>query len=312
MKGKKTVLNYLEIELKTILMGIDEKFFENIQEIRLRTNRPLIIVHKETEYFIDINANLCTSLTNAYKPTILQIQKSLELISEHSLYAFNEELKNGYITLLGGHRVGLTGRTVIENGKVKTLKNINGLNIRISHEIKGCSSSIIKYMVESEVLNTMIISPPGCGKTTLLRDIIRSISDGIPNIINGQAVGVVDERSEIAGCYKGNPQNDVGIRTDVLDSCPKAEGMIMLLRAMSPKVIAVDEIGKNEDIYAIESIINAGIKLICTVHGYSIGNIQDKEVFRDLLKRKIFKRYIVLKNVGIIKSIYNENFEQIK
>ena len=127
-------------------------------------------------------------------------------------------------------------------------------------------NKIIDYIIKDGVKHTMIISPPLCGKTTLLRDIIRQISNGVNGILEGQTVGVVDERSEIAGCYNGIPQNNIGLRTDVLDCCPKSEGMIMLLRSMSPKVIAVDEIGSKDDIFAIDEIINAGVKVICTVN----------------------------------------------
>lgn len=314
MNIKKILLNYFDTETKKILNILNEEFFNGIEEFRIRANKPLIVINKSKEYFFLSTGELSTNINDEelYYINIKQVYNILEVISQYSLYAFNEELKNGYITLSGGHRVGITGKVVLEHGEIKTLKHINCLNIRVSHEVKGCSDKLIEFLIDNtEVLNTMIISPPCCGKTTLLRDVIRHLSNGIENKIEGQSIGVVDERSEIGGCYQGIPQNDLGIRTDVLDSCPKEQGMLMLLRAMSPKVIAVDEIGKNQDIYAIESIINAGIKLICTAHGYSIEDVKEKDVFKDLINRRVFKRYVILKNIGQVSSIYDEDLHKV-
>lgn len=140
---------------------------------------------------------------------------------------------------------------------------------------------------KGNVCHTLIISPPMCGKTTLLRDLIRQVSDG-NTYLPGMSVGVVDERSEIAGSYQGIPQNDLGIRTDILDCCPKAEGMMMLIRSMSPEVVAVDELGDYEDIHAIESVIHCGCKLFATVHGSSIEDIKRKP----LMQRLVQERYL--------------------
>jgi stage III sporulation protein AA len=311
MEAKKIIISYFDNELKAMLNAVEPSFFNEIEEIRVRVNKPLIIINKNKEWFLDKEGNITNDFLKAYKTSSEQIAKAIEQISNYSMYAFSEELKNGYITLMGGHRIGITGRAVIENGEVKTLKNINGLNIRVAHEVKGCAQEVVKHIIDSNLLNTIIISPPGCGKTTLLRDIIRNLSDGVPGLIIGQSVGVADERSEIGGCYRGVPQNDLGIRTDILDGCPKAQGMIMLLRSMSPKVIAVDEIGKKKDIEAIDDILNAGVKLVCTIHGYSIEDIEEKAYMKEVISRKIFDRYIVLESIGVIKGIYNKNFEKI-
>jgi stage III sporulation protein AA len=162
-------------------------------------------------------------------------------------------------------------------------------------------------MEKGNCLHTLIISPPCCGKTTLLRDIIRLISDGGKDRA-GLTVGVVDERSEIGACYMGVPQNDLGIRTDVLDCCPKAKGMLMLIRAMSPRVIAVDEVGSKEDIEAIEYVINCGCKLIATVHGNSLLDVKGKPLLKKLIEDKLFERYILLSNkgsVGHLEEVYD-------
>ncbi len=312
MSVKETILCYMGEELEHIFFNIPSNLFLTMNEIRLRVGKPVIVVCGGKEYFLDKDGQLLLESERAYKADLLQLQKVLALVSEHSFYAFSEEVKNGYITIRGGHRIGLTGKVVMENGFVKTIKNFNGLNLRISHQIKGCANDVMQHIVSNEqVLHTMIISPPSCGKTTLLRDIVRQISDGKKGVLKGQAVSVVDERSEIAGCYMGIPQNDVGIRTDVLDGCKKAEGMQMLLRSMSPRVIALDEIGKHEDIYAIDDVINAGVSIVCTVHGSSIDDVLKKPVLSQLIHKKIFQRFIVLLNKGEVKGIFDENFNQI-
>ena len=216
------------------------------------------------------------------------------MISEYSLYAYEDEVRQGFITICGGHRVGLMGQAVMDNKSIKSVKHISFINIRIAHQIKGCANEVLPFVYDDDrVLHTLIISPPGGGKTTLLRDMVRCISDGNA-FCKGMNVGVVDERSEIAACYMGVPQNDVGIRTDILDACPKAEGMLMMLRSMNPKVIAVDEIGGREDIDVISYIINCGCSILATVHGYSIDDIRTRPVLRKLVEEKAFERYIVL------------------
>ena len=183
------------------------------------------------------------------------------------------------------------------------------MNIRVSHEVLQCAQRILPYVIqEKEVLNTLIVSPPRCGKTTLLRDLVRQVSDG-NSYIKGCTVGVVDERSEIAGCYLGIPQNQVGIRTDILDACPKSKGMMMLVRSMAPRVIAVDELGGAEDVCAMEYAMNCGCKFIATVHGKSMEEIRKKPLFENLVKEHRFDRYIVLGNdggIGSIEGIYDD------
>ena len=282
---------------------------EYLQEIRLRINGPLLVVYRGEEYFLGAKGGLCKDPGQAFRVCRRCLQETLEYLSGYSLYAYEEEVRQGYLTLQGGHRVGLAGKTILDGEKITSIRFISFINIRFSHQVKGCASVILPYIAQgSTVRHTLLISPPRCGKTTILRDLIRQISDGDEKR-PGHCVGVVDERSEIGGCHQGVPQNDVGIRTDVLDGCPKAEGMMMLIRSMSPEVIAVDEIGSYEDIHAIESVIHCGCRLLATVHGSSIDDIKRKPLLNRLVKEKIFERYILLEGrprAGTVRQIFDE------
>lgn len=292
----KQIINILSKDIKYVIER-ENINFEQLQEIRLRIGCPLILNISGKEYILSLYV------------TELQVRETLDYISNYSLYAYENELKQGFITIKGGHRVGMAGQVLIENGRVKNLKYISSLNIRVSHEILGCADKLFPFVTyENQIYHTLIISPPRCGKTTLLRDLIRQISDG-NEFLKGRTVGVVDERSELAGCYQGIPQNHMGMRTDVLDACPKAEGMMMLIRSMAPQVIAVDEIGALEDIQAIKYAMHCGCKMIATVHGESFDEIKRKPLFEQMIREQCFERYIVLNNrikVGDIMEIFGQ------
>lgn len=242
------------------------------------------------------------------------MKETIEHISNYSLYAYEHELKQGFITIEGGHRVGMAGQVIMEGGKIKNMKYISSINIRVSHEVLDCANKIFPYITyNKQMYHTLIISPPRCGKTTLLRDVIRQISDG-NRWIKGCTVGVVDERSELGGCYLGVIQNNLGMRTDILDRCPKADGMIMLIRSMAPQVVAVDEIGAKEDVHAIEYAMHCGCKMLATAHGDSMEEICKKPIFEKLIREKRFERYVILSNryrLGGIEAVYDENGDLI-
>ena len=270
-----------------------------LQEIRLRIGKPVILETDGGSYFLT-GEGLASSLRH-HDPIIVDeilVNKTLQLISSSSFYALEEEMRYGFLTLKGGHRVGFTGEAIVEQSRLKALKNISSLNFRISREILGAADRLMEFLVEARTrqpLHTLIISPPACGKTTLLRDIIRQLSDGIPSLgFTGVTVGLVDERSEIAGSRGGVPQKNIGCRTDVLDRCPKAEGMMLLLRSMSPRVIASDELGRPEDVAAIMEIINAGVTVLATAHGRDMFEIKQRPIIRQLLQQGVFERIIVL------------------
>lgn len=315
MSPKDNLLKIFSIKTRRILENLNIEY-KKLQEIRLRANKPLILIYNNTEYFISKEGVLIKDINKSIIISINEIKETMEYISNYSLYAFEEEIRQGFITISGGHRVGIGGKVIVEKEQVKTMKHISCINIRLAHEIKGCADLVIPYLINEtskDIHHTLIISPPRCGKTTLLRDIIRQLSNGDTDR-KGLSIGIVDERSEIGSCYQGIPQNDIGLRTDILDCCPKAKGMMMLIRSMSPHIIAVDEIGSIEEIDAIKYAIRSGCKLMVTVHGESIDDVKNKPVLSELVKEGIFERFIVLSNkkkIGSIDSIYNSSLIKI-
>lgn len=298
---KKQILNVLPRSVR-ILLQKEQLQYEDLQEIRLRVDKPLLLICGGEEVIPGIRRG------GPYMVTKDDMREMMEYISNYSLYAYEQEMKQGFITIEGGHRVGITGQAILENNKIKNLRYISSINLRVSHEVIGCADIVFPYVtLNRRLCHTLIISPPRCGKTTMLRDMIRQISDG-NEWIRGSTVGVADERSEIGGCYMGVPQNCLGIRTDILDCCPKAEGMIMLIRSMGPEVIAVDEIGTSEDVRAIEYAMHCGCRLLATVHADSMEELRRKPLFDRMVTEKYFERYVLLgKNmhVGQIEGIFD-------
>lgn len=248
---------------------------QEIQEIRLRAGKPVMIYMGGRELFLNRRGLFSDSPQEAARVTAEELEGLLGHICHYSLYAYEDELRQGFITVKGGHRVGVAGQAVPESGGgLRTIKNIAFMNVRVSHEVKGAANAVIPRMYGAGGLkNALILSPPGCGKTTLLRDLIRQISDGNPYGA-GLTVGVVDERCELAGAFCGVPQNDLGMRTDVLSACPKAAGMLLLLRSMSPRVIAIDELGSREELEQLKSAAACGCRILATAHGESAEDLE--------------------------------------
>ena len=290
------VLDYLAENIKNEI----KKYISNVQdieEIRLRTNKPIILKNSSGN-------NLLIHIVS--KEELLE---TFQKVCEQSIYSYQKQICEGFITIKGGHRVGITGSCVIENEKIININYISSLNIRIAREKKDVSNNILNYILnENDVNNTLIISKPGCGKTTILRDLVRKIS-------TKKTCGIVDERGEIAAMYKGEPQNDIGILSDVMDNCTKSDGMKMLIRSMSPEVIVCDEIGSKQDIEAINYAMCSGVKGIFTAHGNSLEEIKLNEQIKELLEKYIVQIIIILddKKRGEIKNIYKlENKSYIK
>lgn len=284
---KKQIIRVLSESIQKIIEQ-ERMDFSELQEIRLRIGQPVTVLYQNEELILP------TMYSEKKRLGKQEMKETIEHISNYSLYAYEHELKQGFITIEGGHRVGMAGQVIMEGGKIKNMKYISSINIRVSHEVLDCANKIFPYITyNKQMYHTLIISPPRCGKTTLLRDVIRQISDG-NRWIKGCTVGVVDERSELGGCYLGVIQNNLGMRTDILDRCPKADGMIMLIRSMAPQVVAVDEIGAKEDVHAIEYAMHCGCKMLATAHGDSMEEICKKPIFEKLIREKRFERYVIL------------------
>lgn len=270
----------------------------SITEIRIRSKNKIIVICSKNEFVLDLIAS---------PKIILDI---LLNVSKMSIYAIQTDLNNGFVVIRGGHRIGVCGEVVYENGRIKNIKNICSLNIRVARQIFGCADSVMPQIIINGIFqNTLIVSPPGCGKTTLLRDIIRQISNGIKTLgINGKNVCLIDERGEIASCYEGAPTLDIGIRTDVMSNIDKSTGMSMVIRSMAPDIIATDEIGSAKDILAIKAAIFSGVKVIFTMHGDSLKSVLENANVKELIDMNVFSKIILLssgKIPGIVEKIYD-------
>ena len=290
MGGANEILRYFPINIYEKLRNVfdDNKIIrENVEEIRIRVQKPIILKLRYEDVVLN---NHITE-----QREILQI---VEKLCENSIYAYKSQLCQGFITIKGGHRVGITGTAIEEDGKTINLKYITSLNFRIARQVLNCSNKILEEILNVEnhsIYTSLIVSPPGKGKTTILRDVIRRISNGIENInFKGKTCGVVDERGELAAMYKGIPQNDIGIRTDVIENIRKDKGLKILIRSMAPEIIACDEIGGKEDVQAIGEALTAGIKGIFTMHGRTMEDIKNnKEVYK-LVENKQIEKIIFL------------------
>lgn len=279
-----------------------EAWQRGLEEIRIRVGQPV-------EFIYDVG-----SKWKFHTMTLTDIAEMMNYISHYSLYAYKEEIRQGFITIEGGHRIGIAGGVTMEGGSITGLHHISFLNIRVAHEKQGCAKEIMPYIRhQGSIYNTLLLSVPGAGKTTYLRDSVRMLSEG-----NGEHPGlkvcVVDERSEIAACHMGVPQNNLGPRTDVLDGCKKAEGMLLLLRSMSPQILAVDELGGEPDFFAVEQSVYSGSKVLGTVHAGNIRELSEKPYLRRWMDKEVFQRYVLIEREsdGTRKAqIYNGHMEKL-
>lgn len=290
MNNLEQILKKLPQHIRMPILELPESIRTSLEEIRLKAGHDIRILAGGQEILVTLKGNEPMSRED--------LDAILNNLLDYSYYAYEEELAKGYITIQGGHRVGVCGRAVMEKGRVSLIKEVSSLNIRRSREIIGAAERIFPHVLDKEgsPRNTLIVSPPKCGKTTLLRDLARMLS------YRGFQIGLCDERSELAGTYMGTPAYDLGPRTDVMDGCPKAQGMAMLIRAMSPDAIVTDEMGKAEDVAAVESALCAGVSILTSIHGSSREDIAASSI-GTLVDKGVFSRIIFLTNHPSIGSI---------
>lgn len=280
---KNEILKYFPMQIRDCIIKNANCKLKDIREIRIRVNKPVILKTFSNDIVID-NVNID-------KETISKI---FECICGNSIYAFTDEISNGFVTIFGGHRVGISGKPLYKDGKIYNIKDVSSLNFRVARQVIGAGDKIINLIKKNGIFeNTLIISPPGVGKTTVLRDIVRQISN------SGYEVSLIDERTEIAACFNGIPQNDVGKRTDVMDGVNKDDGIRMMVRSMRPDFVATDEIGTDDDAEAIMYAINSGVKVIATAHGNNIQDLNRSEGLKKLIEHGLFKKIIVMSNTGV-------------
>ena len=290
------ILKCLPTQLAKLIL---EHNIQKLEEIRIRANKPVILKLGQVEIVL------------SYTITTNEIIGILQNICNNSIYTYQNQISNGFITLPGGNRVGIAGNVVIKDGQVSNISYIYSLNFRISHQINGASDNILKYVLDTEnktIFNTLIVSPPGAGKTTMIRDLAKRISNGINEInFRGLDVSIIDERGEIAAMTKGITFNDVGIRTDVLDNVPKSIGIRMAVRSMAPKVIIADEIGNKDDVNIINYAICSGVKCIFTAHGSNMEDLLKNNEINKIINLQLFSKIIFLdeKQKGKIKNVVN-------
>ena len=275
-----------------------------VYEIRMRSN--VSVNYGGTYYFLGENG-LCGDSKQSLLATPILIEETIMRAAQHSIYAVNNQICEGFLSLAGGYRIGISGEVVIEKSIVKSVKNFSSINFRIPHQVIGCGEKAYRYL-QKYGCNCLIISPPGMGKTTLLRDLSRIMGNSIP-ILN---VLVIDERSEIASCVNGKPQLDVGVNTDVSSNCNKTYGFEKAIRAMRPDVIVTDELFSEEDFFAIENAVRSGVKVIASAHSDSRSNLYEKNGFKQAINNKLFDCYIFLSDnygVGSIDCVCDKDYK---
>lgn len=276
----------LPFELRRRVDELPERVKAQGEELRLRAGRPLSVVYPSGEVPI-----AGTQVSQEH------LRAVLEIASGASVHTVMEQLKNGFVPVSGGHRLGLCGTAVVRDGALVNLRAISSVSLRVAREVTGISTAVIPRLIgESGLENTLILSPPGGGKTTLLRDLIRAVSIG--EGCDPQRVGVVDERGELAAMVDGLPTLDLGPRTDVMDGCPKALGLSALVRGMNPQVLAVDEITAAEDVAAILQANGCGVKLLATAHAGNQSDLARRPLYRELLAENLFSRFVVIRGAG--------------
>lgn len=280
------LIRQLNTKVRDAVSGSNTSLYEAV-EIRLRIGSPILIKTTKANIFLDENILISRK----------DIDEILSNLTKNSIHAFENEINEGYITIEGGHRVGISGDCIYKSGNLKGFKNITSLNIRIAKEFPGCCERILKYLItpDKNIYNSLVVGPPLSGKTTLIRDMAKNLSNGIKApYFEGCDVTIIDERGEISAVYNGSPQMNIGRRTDVLSYCKKRDGFFMCIRALSPRVIISDELGSIDDFEIIQYALKSGVKIIATAHGFNLEDIRRNIYLKNIIENNFFERAIIL------------------
>lgn len=289
--------------LRGLFLSLGQEACERIEEVRLREGQAPSLVEGGREF--------TPHTWKQHRVSAEEISWIIECAGHGSVHAILEQFRNGFLSVEGGHRIGLCGTVAMKGGELLNFRRISSLSVRFCHELKGIGEPILPKLYEERRLqNTLIFSPPGSGKTTLLRDLIRCVSDGVG--ADALRVGVADERGELCGMYQGRPQRNVGKHTDVMDGCPKAISLLMLLRGMNPQVLVADEITAPEDVQAMEEVAGCGVSLLATAHGAAPEEVSFRPVYRELLAKEIFRRFVWIRIEGGVRYYQVLSREEMK
>ena len=277
-----------------------------IYEIRIRNHLP-ICVNVNGQYKIVSSSGFARTANEAWIANESMIDYILARATNNSVYSVSNQIRHGFVTFDSGIRIGVCGETVIDDKGVKTIKNISSLNIRVPHEIKNCAMTALNFILSNGVKNTLLIAPPGAGKTTFLRDIARglSLSKSVKNTL------IIDERYEIAAAHQGYPSMDVGMFSDIISGCSKEYGLKEGLRSLKPDVVICDELATYEDLIAISDAMSSGVKVIASAHAFDHIDLSKKPQFQEIFKKKLFQRYVVISErngPGTYEGIFDDNF----
>lgn len=267
------------------------------EEIRLRVGYPMSITLPEGEMYLPGSPIITPN----------DLYSVLEIATKASAHTALERVRQGFVTVQGGHRLGLCGSVVCKDGSIHNMRCISSLNIRIARQIPGIGDELLRVIrAQKSAPSVLVLAPPGAGKTTLLRDLIRGLSSGVGG--TPLRVGVADERGELGAMWDGVPQLDLGPHTDILDGCSKAEGLMMLLRGMNPQVLAMDEITAPEDVDALQTAAGCGVSLFATAHAGSMNDLHTRPLYKLLLRKKIFH---LLLRIEVINGVRRYRLEEI-
>ncbi|WP_312641886.1 stage III sporulation protein AA [Hydrogenoanaerobacterium sp.] len=291
-------------QIQRILLVLDESVQRTAQEIRLRVNRPIHICCGADNLFITAKGRITRELQpDCIAVTADELREIFRAVCGYSVHSHQAEIAQGFVAFNGGHRVGLCGTAVINDGAVEGMRDISSLNIRIAKQIFGCADEVLKYTNFGRK-GILLAGPPSSGKTTILRDLARQLSNGDACLV--KKVSLIDERGELAAMWQGIPQNDIGITTDVLSGYSKRDGILMAVRTLSPEIIICDEIGREADIDALKTGATCGVKLVASVHASSMNEVLRKPFVKELADMDAFETVVLLEGrsrVGKIKQV---------